>query len=74
MIGYFGLRHSFVIRHSCFGILMALLLNALQEKRCAQKCDQSSSEQDDEIANIKLRAGVILIHQPKGAAKVSKRK
>ena len=65
---------SAFVRHSYCGIVAVLLLNALQEKRCAEKRDQGSSQQDYEIAKIKLYAGVIHVHQAKSAAKVSKGK
>ena len=50
-----------------------LLLNPFQEKNRAAKGDQRPHEKDHEVADIKLRARAIHVHEPKGAAKMCKR-
>src|SRR5215510_4591788 len=64
---------SFVC-NSSFIILLASLLNSPQKKRGAKECDHGPSQKNHKIVNIKLETGAIHVHQPKGAAKMCKRK
>src|SRR5215472_3586026 len=60
---------SFVC-NSRFVILVASLLDSLQEKSGPKECDHCPSQKNHQIVNIKLQTGAIHVHQSKSPTKM----